>query len=68
MYPIVNVDPMYTQDLKVVYRNILSGAILNNMTIMKKKDVKKPEASLSIRYEKTDYIDDFPVIYKLDNS
>lgn len=56
-----------TQNLEGSYGIILSTVVLGHMKIIEKKDVVKPEASLRIRSSKTTYIEDFPVIYKLDN-
>lgn len=57
-----------TQDLEESYGNIMSASIQGHMKIIKKKDVVKPEASLSIKSGKIAYIKDFPVISNLDNT
>lgn len=56
-----------TRDLEETYGNILSTVVLRKMNIIKKKDVVKPEESLSLKSGKTTYLEDFPFISKLEN-
>lgn len=55
------------QYLEETYGSILSGAILSNMKIISKKAIVQPEAGLKIRNTNVAFIDDYPIISKMNN-
>ena len=56
------------QELGTTYGKILNGSILSNMKLKKKKDfVTDHQFDLVINTAASDYIDNFPLISKLDN-
>lgn len=54
-------------DMEEKFENILFGSIIGNMKIISKKVIVKLETDLRIRNAKSAYIDDYPVISKMDN-
>lgn len=55
------------EDLEEIYRNILSTSILVNMNIKKKCEVIASKIPFSIKCTNFVYIEDYPVITKMDN-
>lgn len=54
-------------DLQEIYRNILSASILTNMKLMKKSDIFASNIPLFVRCTYSNYLEDYPIITKMDN-